>query len=101
MRELEVGVGRQRFRIRVAHFDRYVDHVAVALESEDLLHFHPITPLGGEPQFQAVSARPERALAWERDPERALVGSRVPREAAFRLIAVLGAEEHAVLAGVA
>src|SRR5260370_26916624 len=100
MRELEVSVGRQRFRTRVASFERYVDHVAVALEGVVLLHVRRMAPLGREPQFQAVSARRERALAWEYAPGRAMVGRRVPREAALRLIAVLGTEEHQVLAAV-
>src|SRR5262249_60432325 len=77
-----------------------LDEVAVAVEAVDLGDGEAVLAARLQAHFEQVLASLERAFAGLRAPQSVVIGPRFAREAALRLVAVLGPEEHKVLGGV-
>ena len=94
MRQLEVRVGRERRGAAITQLQAHVDHVAVALEGEDLLDLESVPALRAQAQFHALGARCERSRSRRGAPQGAVVGTAFASDAALRLVLVGGADEH-------
>src|SRR6266404_3474154 len=101
VRQLEIRVGRQSGRARIADIQGDADFVAVAPERVYLLHLGAIPAGGSQPKQQRVLPGRQAALSGQRPPKAAVVWATLSGNPALSFVPVMRTEQQEILAGIA
>ena len=100
VRQLEIRVGRQSGRARIADIQGDADFIAVAPERVYLLHLRAIPAGGGQPKQQRVLPGRQAALSGQRSPKAAVVGPILSGNPALGFVPMMRPEQHEIPAGI-
>src|SRR5438094_8212547 len=96
VRQLEIRVGRQSGRARIADIQGDADFIAVAPERVYLLHLRAIPAGGGQPKQQRVLPGRQVALSGQRSPKAAVAGAVLSGNPALGFVRMTRPEQPAI-----